>query len=212
MKNIFSILKDFDIEIKEEQQKDIEKAVNENYKTIAEYDTIKQKNEQLTKEIETRDTDNEELKKKLADAGTDAEKLKQVQEELEATKVKYEEEKVQHEQELEQSKYEFAVREKVAGLKFSSNAGKEMFTQKLIESKLSIDDKGNLQGFDDFVKKYKEQDAGLFATDSKAGNFGGKTGGKHSKITKEEIMKIPDRADRQRAIAEHIELFNKTED
>ena len=136
MKNIFSILKDFDIEIKEEQQKDIEKAVNENYKTIAEYDTIKQKNEQLTKEIETRDNDNEELKKKLADAGTDAEKLKQVQEELEATKVKYEEEKVQHEQELEQSKYEFAVREKVAGLKFSSNAGKEMFTQKLIESKL----------------------------------------------------------------------------
>ena len=211
MKNIFSILQDFDIEIKDEQKKEIEKAVNENYKTIAEYNSIKENNEHLTEEINTRNSDIEELEKKLGQEGDSAEKLKEVQDELEAYKVKYKEATDKYESELEQSKYEFAVREQCSGLKFSSQAGKNQFIKELIDSKLELKE-GKLLGFDDFVKDYKEKDAGLFATENKAGNFGGKTGGKHQKMTKEDILKIENRAERQRAIAEHLELFNKSEE
>ena len=210
MKNIFSILKDFDIEVKDDQKKDIEKAVNENYKTIAEFNAVKENVDHLNEEIKTRDKDNEELKKKLEAEGDSAEKIKQAQEELEAFKIKYNESEEAHKKEMEQKDYEYAVKQKVDSLKFSSNAGKEMFTRELIEKGLPLDD-GELNGFDDFVKKYKQKDAGLFEKEGKAGNYGGKTAGSTSKVTKEEIMKIPDRAERQKAIADHIELFNKTE-
>ena len=38
MKNIFDIMKEFGIEVPEDHKKDFEKAVLENYKTMADYD------------------------------------------------------------------------------------------------------------------------------------------------------------------------------
>jgi len=212
MKNIFAILKDFGIEVEEDKRKDLEKSVNENYKTINEYDSIKENNQKLKDDLKARDEDIEDLTKKLDDAGEDKEKLNKVQEELEANKKKYKEKTKEYEEGLKKQKYEFAVKEQVSKLNFSSNAGKKAFTQDLIEKDLKLDENGNLMGFEDFVKDYKDKDAGVFAKESKAGNFGGKSNGGTSRMTKEEILKIEDRAQRQQAIADNIELFNLTEE
>lgn len=211
MKNIVSILKDLGVEVEESKQKDLEKALNENYKTIAEYESIKENNQKLKDDIKSRDEDIEELTKKLDDAGADKEKLAEVQDELKGFKTKYEEKTKEYEEGLEKQKYEFAVREHTGKLNFSSNAGKKTFMQDLMDSELKLDEDGHLMGFDDFVKDYKDKDAGVFAKESKAGKFGGKSNGGTSKMTKEDIMKIKDRAERQKAIAENLDLFETEE-
>lgn len=43
MKNIFEIMKDFGLEVPEDKQKDFEKTVLENYKTVSDYDTQTEK-------------------------------------------------------------------------------------------------------------------------------------------------------------------------
>ncbi len=206
MKNIFSILEELGIEIEEDKKKDLEKSLNENYKTINEYNNIKDNVEQLKEDIQSRDTDLENLTKQLEEVGDDKDKLQQAQDELKAFKTKYEEQTADYEDKLKKQEYEFAVKEHINGLHFSSNAGKRAFTEDLLNSELKLVD-GKLIGFDDYVKEYKEKDEGVFSKEAKVGSFGGKTNGNTSKTTKEDIMKIEDRAKRQKAIAENIELF-----
>lgn len=208
MKNIFTILEDLGIQVEDDKRKDLEKNLNENYKTINEYNSIKDNVEQLKNDLQTRDDDIESLTKKLEEAGEDKEKIAQAQDELKAYKKKYQEQTEEYENNLKKQEYEFAVREYTNTLAFTSNAGKKTFIQDLMEKELPLGDDGNLLGVEDFVKDYKEKDAGVFANDKgKAGNFGGKSNASSSKTTKEDIMKIEDRAERQEAIAENLELF-----
>lgn len=76
MKNIFTILKEFEIELPEDKQKDFEKAVLENYRTVADYD--KQKEKLAAAEDKVRTT--EETLKKFD--GVDLEGMKKQIEEL----------------------------------------------------------------------------------------------------------------------------------
>lgn len=55
MKNIYDILKDFGLEIPEEKKADFDKAVIENYKTVAEVDKLKNK-------LTTAETDRDNFK------------------------------------------------------------------------------------------------------------------------------------------------------
>lgn len=65
MKNIFKIMEEFGLELPEDKKKDFEKAVNENYKTVADYDKQKEKLTAAEDTIKANDTALEDLKKQL---------------------------------------------------------------------------------------------------------------------------------------------------
>lgn len=53
MKNIFEIMKEFGIEVSEDKQKDFEKKVLENYKTMSDYDVQTKKLEAAEGKVKT---------------------------------------------------------------------------------------------------------------------------------------------------------------
>lgn len=175
MKNIYDILKSFQIEIPADKKEEFEKLLNENYKTISEMSNIQNKLEKAEGERDTykdkydtdikqRDTDIKDLQTKLKNAGTDAEKLKNLETDLATLQTNYDTAKTDYEKKLADQAYEFAIKEKVAGLKFTSNSAKKAFLADITADRLKMKD-GDLIGFDDYVSKYKEQDAGAFVTE-----------------------------------------------
>ena len=65
MKNIFDIMKEFGIEVLEDHKKDFEKAVLENYKTMADYDKQTEKLNKANDTIKASDTAMKDLQTKL---------------------------------------------------------------------------------------------------------------------------------------------------
>lgn len=65
MKNIFDIMKEFGIEVPENHKKDFEKAVLENYKTMADYDKQTEKLNKANDTIKASDTAMKDLQTKL---------------------------------------------------------------------------------------------------------------------------------------------------
>lgn len=180
MQNIHSILEGYGITIPEDKKEEFNSLVEKNYKTVAELNGVKTKLDNLTTErdalkskydedIATRDEDLKKLQKQIEEAGTDAEKLKTTIAELDSLKQTYESDKQKYEDELMKQKYEFAVKEKANSLKFTSNAAKKSFINDVIATGLKMKD-DTLLGFDDFVTKYKEEDAGVFVVENTEGN------------------------------------------
>ena len=175
MKNIHEILKSVGIEVPTDKKEAFDKEVLENYKTVSEVNLIRSKLENAESERDTyknkydedikkRDADLEDLQKKLKNAGVDAEKLKTLETDLATLKKTYEESKGEYEKKLADQAYEFALKQKVDGLKFSSNSAKKAFIADAMKEEMKIKD-GELQGFDSFVKSYKENDAGAFISE-----------------------------------------------
>ena len=191
MKNIYEILKSYGIEIPEDKKEAFDKEVLENYKTVKEVDTLRNKleaaesdkkaiEEKYNTDIAQRDTDLATLQEKLKNAGADADKLSNLQTDFDTLQQTYNTAKADYEKQLAQQAYDFAIRENVANLKFSSNSAKKAFIADITAKNLSMEN-GKILGFDDFVNAYKEQDAGAFVVDddTEAGKpkptFSGKT-------------------------------------
>ena len=190
MKNIYEILKSYGIEIPEDKKEAFDKEVLENYKTVKEVDTLRNKLEaaesdkkaieaKYNTDIAQRDTDLATLQEKLKNAGADADKLSNLQTDFDNLQQTYNTAKADYEKQLAKQAYDFAIRENVANLKFSSNSAKKAFIADITAKNLSMEN-GKILGFDDFVNAYKEQDAGAFIVDdTEAGKpkptFSGKT-------------------------------------
>lgn len=175
MKNIYNILEKFGITIPEDKKEEFDKLVAENYKTVAELEVVKNNLTNVTEERDTykekynndikqRDADLAKLQEQLKEAGDNSEQLETVQQELENLKTSYAEDKKNYEAQLNKQKYEFAVKEKVNTLQFTSNAAKKNFIADVIATGLKMDG-DTLLGFDDYVAKYKEEDAGAFVVE-----------------------------------------------
>ena len=65
MKNIFEILKEYEIEVPEDKKKDFEKSVLENYKTVTDYDNQTQKLDAANETIKANDNAIKGLQTKL---------------------------------------------------------------------------------------------------------------------------------------------------
>lgn len=176
MKNIYEILKSYGIEIPEDKKEAFDKEVLENYKTVKEVDTLRNKLETVegdkkaieakyNTDIAQRDTDLATLQEKLKNAGADANKLSNLQTDFDTLQQTYNTAKADYENQLAEQAYDFAIKENSAKLKFSSNSAKKAFMSDLKAKKLSMEN-GKILGFDDFVNAYKEQDAGAFITDN----------------------------------------------
>lgn len=192
MKNIYEILKSFGLTVPEDKKEDFDKLILENYKTVSEVDVVRKNLEKAETERDTyktkydediakRDTDISNLQEQLKNAGVDAEKLTTLQNDLTALQTKYQTEKGDLESKLAKQTYEFAVKEKVAGLKFSSESAKKAFMSDILKDELKMKD-GQLIGFDDFVDAYKKNDEKAFVTETtdpkNKPSFSKKTGGK----------------------------------
>lgn len=108
MKNIEAILKEFGVEVTDEQLGKIKSAVNENYKTVADYTKQTEKVDSLTKSLE----ETQEALKKFD--GVDAEALKQQIADLEKA---IEDNKADYESKIANRDFEDLVNSEIAAVK-----------------------------------------------------------------------------------------------
>lgn len=172
MTNIYEILKSFGLEIPADKKDEFEKKVLENYKTVSEVDGIKDKlkkaeeaRDKYSDDLGQRDKDLADLKQKLEDASGDEGKLNKLQEDFDKLQSTYNTEKTAYEEKLEKQAYEFAIKQKAGELKFSSTSAMRAFIADALDEGLKMKN-GEVLGFDDFVKSYKETDADAFLKDS----------------------------------------------
>lgn len=179
MKHINDILKEFGLEIPEDKKADFEKAVLENYKTVAEVESLQTKlsnaetankdlKEKYDTDIGTRDNDLKDLQKKLKDAqaaGVDTEKFTELETELKNLRSAYDTDKKAYEEQLAKQAHEFLVREAAGSIKFTSNSAKKAFIADALAEETICNKDGKLTGFDDFLNNYKETDADAFVAD-----------------------------------------------
>lgn len=124
---------------------------------------------QLNEQISQRDADMATLKKNLEAAQADAGKLPEVQQSLSDLQTKYANDKQTYEANMAKQRYEFAIRERANGLKFSSTAAKKAFVQEAISKEFKMDG-DTLLGYEDFVTKYKADDPGAFVVETPPAN------------------------------------------
>ena len=115
-------------------------------------------------------------------------------------KVKADAAKAEAEGKLASMQYEFAAKDSISGLKFTSESAKKAFTADLTAKKLPLQD-GKLLGLDDFVKSYKTTDPGAFASDVKPPKFASTTPGPQENV----------KTDHEKANAALREAFGRKE-
>ena len=108
--------------------------------------------------------------------------------------------KAEAEGKLASMQYEFAAKDSISGLKFTSESAKKAFTADLTAKKLPLQD-GKLLGLDDFVKSYKTTDPGAFASDVKPPKFASSTPGPQEDV----------KTDHEKANAALREAFGRKE-
>ena len=116
--------------------------------------TLTQQVTDLNGQLTQRDADMADLNTKLTAAQADATKLGEVQQSFTDLQTKYNADKQAYERKLSQQSYDFLLREKASGLKFTSPAAKRDFIREATDKDFKIDGE-NLLGYDDFVTKYK---------------------------------------------------------
>lgn len=122
--------------------------------------------ETLNGQITQRNSDMAKLNESLEAAKADAGKLTGVQKSLAELQTKYDADKTAYEERLQQQSYEFAVRERVNGIQFTSNAARDAFTQAAIAKKF-VQDGNTLVGYSDFEAEYRKADPGAFKAEEK---------------------------------------------
>lgn len=200
MKDINAILSNMGIEVPEDKQEELRKAVTENYKTVAEYNN-------KVKALEKAEKEAQEARDAITKFdGIDPDKVK---DELEAYKKRAEEAETRYKKDAEARAFDEAAEKLLDGYTFSSNSAKAHTLSRLKESGLKVID-GMIMGGADYMTKLQQEDAEAF-TKSDAPQFTtpNNSGGSGATMTKDKIMAIKDYAERQRAIADNIGLFRK---
>lgn len=179
--------------------------------------------EQIDSIIEMHTETVDGLREQVKTYKADAEKLPNVQKELdelkkgdgEDWKLKYDTEKAAH----DKTKSDFAAKENAAKVKDAYRAMlkdigvADKYIQTVIKatdlSAVKLDKDGNIDGMDEVSKNAKNEWADFIQTTAtQRANVATPpktSGGKYS--SREEIMNIKDTAERQAAIASHLELF-----
>lgn len=129
--------------------------------------TLNQQVKDLQDQVSQRDADLSNLNEQLTAAQADAGKLSEVQSSLTGLQSKYEADKQAWEHKNAQQAYEFMVRERANGLKFTSAAAKRDFVREATGKEFKVDGE-SLLGYDEFVTKYKADNPGAVVEDKPA--------------------------------------------
>ena len=161
MKNMIDICKEFGLEVPVDKVADFNKAVAENYKTVADYNKQVDK---LTKEKERADTAEETLK---SFEGIDP---AEIQKELNSWKEKAENAEKEYSQKLEQRDFDDVLKTTLDGLKFTSAAARKAVEADIRAAGLKLRN-GAIMGLNDVLEQIKKDDASAFADDTPAPYF-----------------------------------------
>lgn len=166
MKNILQIIESLGIELSDEQKQNLEKSVNENYKTVADYNKQVKKTEQA-------ETAKNDLQTQLNDAQETIKKFDEV--DIEGYKTQIEEYKNRAEQAEKDAETKLTQRDQRDWLKEKLGAaGYDIKNERIRRSLISdiMDTENGLKwrngaflGFDDFMKQEKEADPSLYLTE-----------------------------------------------
>lgn len=213
MQKLLETLKSFGVEIPTDKQTEVKKALSENYKNINEHN----------KAIGKLETDRDSWKERAETAestlkGFEGVDIKEIKSELEKWKSKAENAEKDYANKIAQRDFEDALKTEIENYKFTSEAAKKSVIAEIRAADLKQKD-GKILGLSDFIDQIRKNDASAFVDDAQAAAeqnkakftepMGKPAAGAYS--TKEEIMKIKDPMQRQKAIAQNISLFRKEE-
>ena len=208
MQNIIEILKSIGIEVPEDKVATLNKSVSENYKTISEFE----------KKVSKMEMENESLKERAEAAeetlkGFEGKDFDTITKERDEWKLKAENaEKEYNAKEAAREKQEL-LKEAFDGVEFTSESAKKAIMAQISES-VSVKN-GKLIGFNDLLEDARKNDASAFVNKEQENLEQGKAkftdkmnnGGKTGTMTKDEILQIKDKGERQAAIAKNLALF-----
>ena len=201
MKNIETIMSEAGIELTDEQKESVNKAVVENYITKAEH----------SKKIEKANAETESFKTKFEEADKTVNALKD-------NEAKWDEERAELNKKVEETDNhwkgiieardkEDAINNAIEGLEFSSISAKKSVIAEIKAKNLSLED-GKLIGVQDVINGLKESDPNAFKSPGNPKKFTSEKKESQTKeMTKDEIMKIKNSAERKEAIAQNKDLF-----
>ncbi len=208
--DIFEMLKEAGAEISEDKKDAFNKEFRKTYKSEGEISKATQKLEAERDNWKQKAEDAEETLKKFE--GIDPEK---VQAELTDWKRKAEDAEKDYAAKLAQRDFEDALKEEISGYKFTSEFAKSAVIEEIKKSGLKVKD-GKILGLSDLIAQMKEKDSSAFvdeqqeALEQNRARFTqplNQNAGGGKRMTRDEILGIKDRSERQKAIAENISLF-----
>lgn len=148
----------------------IDKIMAENGKDL---EKNKKETEKVSEKIKNLESELKTNKQTLVDANSQIEKFKGMDVEgikasAEEWKTKYEtfqadtiKQKEDFEKQMKAQEYEFAAKEYVSGLKFTSDFTKNAFLKEFMSKELKLEE-GKFLGADDYINKFKEGNQGVF--------------------------------------------------
>lgn len=207
MKNIIDICKSFGIEIPEDKQKEFIAEVSENYTTKAEHE---KKLGKIEAERDRYKADAETAAETLK--GFDGVDVKTIQAELETWKKKAEDAEKDYNNKLAEREKADLLKEAMSGIEFTSESARRAVMAD-IEKAVTVKN-GKLIGFNDLIEEAKKSDSGAFVNkeqqqleNNRVQFTEGKKQDSNKPVTKESILAIKDKSERQQAIANNLSLF-----
>lgn len=156
MKNIIDILSDLGIAVPEDNHAALNKAVSENYRTVAEYEKkISRLEAERDTHKERADTAEQTLKNF---EGIDPAKIN---EEVASWKKKAEEAEQAAKKQLEERDFNDALRAELDSVQFTSSAARKAVETDVRAAGLKLQD-GKILGFADLIDKIRKEDASAF--------------------------------------------------
>ena len=211
MQNIIEICKEYGLEIPADKQSEFTKKVAENYLTKAEHE----------KKIGKLETDRDTWKEKAETAentlqGFEGVDLDTMKRELADWKQKAADAEKNAQAQIYERDFSDALKAELESVKFSSEAAKRDVMSQIKGKNLPLDN-GKILGLSDLIEQIKKTDASAFVDEAQQQNEANRarftqpakpgSGARFGAKTREEIESISDKADRQRAIAENLALF-----
>ena len=209
MQKLIDTLKSFGIEIPEDKQADVKKALSENYKNAKEVAKTLSKVEGERDDWKERAETAEETLKSFD--GIDP---ANIQTELAGWKKKAEDAEKEFNAKIYDRDFSDALKTALDDVKFSSEAAKKSVMADIKEAGLKLKD-GKILGLNDLIEQMKQSDASAFVDESQQqaqqsqARFTTHVGQRQTpgSMTKKDIEAIKDPSERQAAIAQNIQLF-----
>ena len=210
MQKLIDTLKSFGIEIPEDKQADVKKALSEHYKNAKEVAKTLSKVEGERDDWKERAETAEETLKSFD--GIDPANVKT---ELETWKQKVADAEKEFNAKIYDRDFSDALKTALDDVKFSSEAAKKSVMADIKEAGLKLKD-GKILGLNDLIEQMKQSDASAFVDESQQqaqqqqARFAAPRIGQQQtpgSMTKKDIEAIKDPSERQAAIAQNIQLF-----
>lgn len=203
MVNVVNELKKLGIEVSDEQKESLKKSMGEELYSKEEME------DKVKKESEQWKTRAESAEKMLE--GLDGKSPEDILKERDDWKRQAEDSKKDYEAKIAEHEKDELLKEAFAEIEFTSESAKKAIMKDISES-VSVKN-GKLIGFSDLIEEAKKTDANAFVNKQNPKAYFTKPNEKNSggdkPTTRESILSIKDRSERQKAIAENISLFQQ---